>query len=176
MNRVFTHINSKKAMARIHKNQCSLKPFNLNEIEFIDIIDPYSGPDAAVRALLNNEVDVLFLYESTLNDRRGCSYKGCDPTLYEARLLGESYTWIHTGITEYARNGTTLSFTQKNSSKTNTLLNPCIRKVINSPFYHSLCKRYKNELGYSSINCFGYDDDAKDNNDVREVNEECASK
>ena len=35
--------------------------------------DPHSGPDAAMSALVNSEADAIYMYESTVEDRKGCT-------------------------------------------------------------------------------------------------------
>lgn len=79
--------------------------------------------------------------------RKGCDTKECDADLYEH--LGEKYAWIHTGMTGYQANGTTLAFTHKGSTL-NEFLNPLIEEVLQSKEYADLCLKYSGE----DIDCF----------------------
>lgn len=118
--------------------------------------DEFTGPDAAIRALLDGEADGIFMYASTIRDRsnpNACFLEaGCDITLYTDRL-GVDYAWIHTDIYEYQANGTTLAFTHK-ASGLNQLLNPHIQTVLRSKEYADLCHEYIEVRGFDDISCF----------------------
>lgn len=79
--------------------------------------------------------------------RRNCNTKECDSELYT--YLGEKYAWIHTGLTDYQANGTTLAFTYKGSGLVE-FLNPLIDEVLQSKEYADLCFKYIGE----DIDCF----------------------
>lgn len=134
-------------------NSCTREAFSANAWT-VEPVDMGFGPDAAVRALLRGEVDALFMYSSTLSDRRDCDGPACDASLYDASLLGSRYAWIHTGLVEYAANGTTLAFGSDEDSTAIELLNPCIQATMASPAYARLCAKYR-DLGFESIKCFG---------------------
>ena len=117
--------------------------------------DANAGPDAAVQALLDGEVDAVYMYASTIEDRSNpavCALPTCNVDLY-ANRLGSSYAWIHTGIKDYQANGTTLAFTHQGSDL-NTVLNPLVQEVIESEFYADLCNKYVVEKGFDDISCF----------------------
>jgi len=122
-------------------NECTGEKFNaspLNGYLTLTPADPYSGPDAAMSALVNGEADALYMYDHMVEDRQGCTHVGCNATLWNG--LGTQYAWIHTGILNYQVNGTTLSMTKK-GSPLNAAINPCIRQAMRSRFYPELCVR-----------------------------------
>ena len=140
-------------------NTCTNITFNASPIDGYIVLtanDPFGGPDAAMRKLLDGDADVLFTYETIVDDRRGCTHVGCDASLYSG--IGTEYAWIHTGLTGYQLNGTTLAMTKKGSPLVETI-NPCLRHVMRSAFYTQLCQEYRSR-GFDDITelCFGGDD------------------
>lgn len=126
--------------------------------------DEFSGPDAAMKALIDEDVDAVFLYSSLIEDRKGCTSDACDATLYNG--LGTQYAWIHTGITEYQANGTTLAFTPKGSDL-NEFLNPLIADTLATKEYAKLCEKYAG----SDVQCFPNKFGKKEKVDVNNMND-----
>lgn len=137
-----------EASLRHLKNGCTDKSFSPDKV--IPIKDPNQGPDEAMAALLNGTVDAVYTFADILDTRRHCEFEGCNKELYSG--LGKDYAWIHTGITEYQSNGTTLSMAPKGSSL-NSCLDPLIGDFLTTEDYAELCRKYDSQ----GVQCFRND-------------------
>jgi hypothetical protein len=74
--------------------------------------------------------------------------------------FGTDFAYLHTGIYEHARNGTTLTMSKKGSGIPD-LVNPCIAKFMRTPMYKDLCEKHEvSHMCYQ--NDFFSEDDKKE--------------
>lgn len=66
------------------------------------------------------------------------------PTAWDCALwdgLGTNFAYIHTGMSEWARAGTTLTISKKGAGVAD-LVNPCIEAFLLTEEYYNLCEKY----------------------------------
>jgi len=76
-------------------------------------------------------------------DRYQCANNE-QPTPWDCALwdgLGTDFAYIHTGMFEWARAGTTLTISKKGSGVA-SIVNPCIERFQQTEEYYNLCEKY----------------------------------
>merc|ERR1712232_1084732 len=106
--------------------------------------------DDALARLLAAEVDGIWIYAAQANDYKcdgnGKSVASGNTASWNCAnwaKLGKAngYAYIHTGLMEHAKGGTTLSISKKGSG-TAAVLNPCIAKFLPTKDYYDLCTKH----------------------------------
>ena len=123
------------------------------------LILPMQGNDAALKELLDGNVDAVYIYadQATLY-KKACkdgtatpvNEGGWDCNMWER--FEKDFAYVGTGLAEFQRNGTTLAMVKKGSGVTE-ILNPLIARFIGTKEYKELCDKwgftdvcYKNEF------------------------------
>lgn len=105
--------------------------------------DPLTNAnDIAVAMLLDSKVDAVWIYaDQAYNyDCEGLEgNEGWDCDIWGG--FGTTFGYIHTGMDEHARNGTTLTMSKKGSGIAD-LINPCIDKYMKTIQYKRLCDEH----------------------------------
>lgn len=120
------------------KNSCTGKPFS----GFETIVPDVSGNDAALEYLLNGTADGMFVYADQAHNYP-CDVSSVVPT-WNCTMwskFGKDFAYIHTGMFNHAANGTTLTMSRMGSGIP-SIVNPCIKKFLNTKKYFQLCKKY----------------------------------
>ena len=152
-------------------NSCTGERFNASPIDGYIVLtadDPYGGPDAAMEALLSGAADAVFVYQSVVDDRKGCRQTGCNASLYEG--LGAEYAWIHTDMYDYQLNGTTLAMTKKGNPLRDAI-DPCLRRAMRSETYRNLCEEYRRR-GFDDVGCLVANEDAEETKKDKDEDED----
>lgn len=100
------------------------------------------GNDAAMAMLRDGTADGMFVYaDQAYNYRPGQA--DVTATWNEALWtgLGTKFAYIGTGMLGHSYNGTTLAISKKGSGL-NAILNPCIKKYMETKAYHDVCKKH----------------------------------
>ena len=115
------------------------------------LVPPESGNDAAMRMLLSGEADAMWVYADQAHnyacqygkplhlEEGGEEWEAWDCSLWDG--LGTRYAYIATGLFNHAHNGTTLAMARRGSGLM-ALLNPCIKKFLETSSYSELCAKY----------------------------------
>jgi hypothetical protein len=113
-------------------NDCTGEKFAYTDIEFVT--PPTEGNKAAMEMLKSGAADAIWVYSD-----QGASCSGALDTDDCSNWggLGTEYAYIHTGM-NFAINGTTMAIGKRNSGASK-LLDPCIKKVLQTKEYHDLC-------------------------------------
>ena len=99
--------------------------------------------DDALRALLAEEGDAIWIYSdqaALYQCEDGVTTDAWDCDLWSG--LGTNFTYVATGLTGYANNGTTLSIAKKGAGLADTILNDCIQSFLATEDYYDLCVQY----------------------------------
>ena len=139
---------------KLLSNSCTGEKFS----EFMMVI-PETGNDAALKLLLDREVDAVYIYaDQAAHYKKPCvegtalpvADGGWDCKMWER--FEKDFAYIQTGLYEFSRNGTTLSMHKKGSGL-NEILNPLIDRFLRTEEYYKLCEKwdlthscYKNEF------------------------------
>lgn len=121
------------------KNWCTGKRY-----EGFQIVTPAEdGNDAAMTMLRNSEADGMFVYADQAYNYRP-NQEGVTPTWNQSLWtgLGTNFAYIGTGMLGHSYNGTTLAVSKKGSGL-NDILNPCIKKFMETKEYYDVCKKHK---------------------------------
>lgn len=118
-------------------NSCNLngdgQPTKFSKTDPIIAVTP-DGNAAAVEALLDGTIDALYIYADQMYN----FVQSGDPL---AARFGTDFAYIHTGLSGWSINGTTLAISKRGSGL-KQVLDPCIQKVIETPEYRQVCEAY----------------------------------
>ena len=128
---------------KLLSNTCTGEKFS----DFMMVI-PETGNDAALKLLLDREVDAVYIYA----DQAALYKKPCmDGTALEVADGGwdcsmwerfeKDFAYIQTGLYEFSKNGTTLSMHKKGSGL-NEIMNPLIDRFLRTEEYYKLCEKW----------------------------------
>jgi len=100
------------------------------------------GNDAAMEMLRDGTADGMFVYADQAHNYRP-NQEGVTVTWNESLWtgLGTNFAYIGTGMLGHSYNGTTLAISKKGSGL-NAILNPCIKKYMETKAYHDVCKKH----------------------------------
>jgi hypothetical protein len=91
----------------------------------------YKANDISLAMLLDGSVDAVWIYADQAKNYDCNNLNGAVPS-WECAIWSKfktSFAFIHTGIYEHAKNGTTLTLARKGSGVAE-LVNPCIQKFL----------------------------------------------
>merc|ERR1719473_2197283 len=111
-----------------------------------EVLTPVTdGNDAAMAMLRDGTADGMFVYADQAHNYRP-NQPGVTATWNEALWtgLGTKFAYIGTGMLGHSYNGTTLVISKKGSGL-NAIINPCIKKFMETQAYHDVCKKHEFE-------------------------------
>lgn len=111
-----------------------------------EVITPATdGNDAAMAMLRDGTADGMFVYADQAYNYRP-NQADVTSTWNEAMWtgLGTKFAYIGTGMLGHSYNGTTLAISKKGSGL-NAIINPCIKKFMETKAYHDVCKKHEFE-------------------------------
>jgi len=123
-------------------NPCTSEPYVGYNIVQPSVSTSSNANDNALRALLQGEGDAIWIYSDQAASYAcadGATSSEWDCDLWN--LLGTNFTYVASGVTGYANNGTTLSIAKLGAGLAD-ILDPCIAKFIQTEDYYDLCREY----------------------------------
>ena len=91
------------------------------------------------------EADGVWIYANQAKNYN-CTYANLKnlPITWDCSIwnqFGKKFAYIHSGLTDHAINGTTLTISRKGSGL-NNIVNPCIQKFMATKDYFSICEKF----------------------------------
>eukprot|EP00588_Corethron_pennatum_P017662 CAMPEP_0194303604 /NCGR_PEP_ID=MMETSP0171-20130528/1447_1 /TAXON_ID=218684 /ORGANISM="Corethron pennatum, Strain L29A3" /LENGTH=357 /DNA_ID=CAMNT_0039054563 /DNA_START=71 /DNA_END=1144 /DNA_ORIENTATION=- len=127
-------------------NTCTGEKFSGYEIVKPKEVTGNENQDALL-SLLNGDADALWIYADQAYNY-GCANKSDsdthDCTLWDG--LGTEFAYIHSGMFDFVRAGTTLAMSKKGSGLPE-VLDPCIESFLKTESYYELCEKYEQTKG-----------------------------
>jgi len=117
-------------------NTCTGEKFSGYEMIIPEEVTGNENDDALL-SLLNGDADALWIYADQAYNS-GCDTHDC--TLWER--LGTDFAYIHSGMFDFTRAGTTLAMSKKGSGLPE-VLDPCIESFLQTESYYNLCEKYE---------------------------------
>jgi len=120
-------------------NLCTMEKFT----GFTMILPEVDGNDAALKMLLDGDVDALWIYADQAEDYASACAN--DPNqVWDCSLWSKfktDFAYVQTGIYDYMNSGTTLAISKLGSGLASSL-DPCIEAFIKTKSYKDLCVEY----------------------------------
>lgn len=107
------------------------------------VIPDEAGNDAALKLLLNGEVDALWIYADQAEIYSSACAEDSNQ-VWDCSMWSQfknSFAYVNTGIYDYMDGGTTLAISKKGSGLSETL-DPCIEAFMETESYKDLCVEY----------------------------------
>ena len=99
----------------------------------------YDSPAATVQALLDGAVDAVWFYDSMVEDQSGVG--SSDATPWVPPNGYDKFSWVHTGMSDYAANGTALFGLYGNEFL--DIWDATLPEALSDPRYAELCTKYE---------------------------------
>jgi len=120
-------------------NMCTKENF-----KGFDLVFPAEdGNDAALKLLLDGEVDALWIYADQANAYASACAEDSNQA-WDCEMWSKfktDFAYVQTGIFDYQNSGTTLAICKKGSGLAN-MLDPCIEAFLETESYKELCEEY----------------------------------